>query len=858
MNQLKFRRVMLLALFLALLVVPGAFAPVAAQSPNPQIAAFTANASGVGEAALAARTARIPVSWAVTNRPENANLVFEQILSSGTVVNVELPRDFVIVPSSGDGVVAPLPPGGDADVVRIQLRLIDLGNGFEYARRELSIAITEEPVEEPNIIFFDTPVTVVSQAALANQTERVQVSWSIENRPPNSNLIFEQFIPGTDTPVNVELPRTEPIVPSAGVGVVAPLLPGDDADEIILQLRLVDLSRPSVYDMAEIRLPIDDTPANQPAISTFSTPDDSVDSLALQVGAVRLPVSFAVVNRPANSNLVFDQVLTDGSVVNVELPREEPIVPSSGAGVVAPVPPGGDAEEITLRLQLVDLATGSVYAEETIALPIEETTGPEPAITQFSTTATEVDRNQLIAGTARVPVAWDTEGRPSGSNLVFEQVLPDGSVVNIELPRDVLVIPSSGTNGVVAPRDPGAGVETIELQLRLWDMATGFEYDVETLTLPIRTSTGPGDARINSFNLLAESVPAAALGNRTARVNLNWTTINRPANSNLFFEQVLPGGTVVNVELPRTDPIIPSSGTGVIAPLLPGEGATSIVIQVRLANLTTGALIDRVERTLPITGLSEIDGTMPTIDSFTVTPQAAAPGDDVTLAWRVSGSTSVRIFALAEDGSTQQAEVSGVTSQAGSVVYTIPETFVSSAPFRLVAENANGRSAQQEVTVTLSGEDNGETGENGGDDNGGEEMACALTPEYLTDECPDNQLVTDIAFQTFQNGAMVWRNDLGVIYVLYSAGGYDSVTDLWTPDEVITVDETPPDGLLAPERGFGKVWVDNLAIRDGLGWATSAEAGASSTIEVYGSDIYMQLPNGEVLILGDSQWQYQP
>lgn len=859
MNQMLVRRGVLLALLMVLLLIPGALLPVEAQTTNPQIASFTANASNVGQAALADRTARIPVSWSVEGRPSNSNLVFEQVLTNGTIVNIELPRDFVIVPSSGDGVVAPVPPGGDAEEIVVQLRLIDLSNNFEYSRREITIPIVEEPVQEPNIIFFETPVNVVSRAGLAQRTERVQVSWSVENRPANANLVFEQVLPNGNV-VNVELPRTEPIVPPSGVGVVAPLLPGGDADEIVVHLRLIDLGGSTVYDTADITIPIDDTPVDQPAVSTFTTPDTSVDSLQLQIGAARVPVSFGVVNRPPNSNLVFDQVLADGTVVNVELPRTDPIVPSSGAGVVAPVQPGGEADEVVLRLQLVDLSNGEAYDEATITLPIEDAPGPEPAITQFSTTATEVDRNQLIAGTARVPVAWATQGRPSGSNLVFEQVLPNGTVVNVELPSSNPIIPSSGTNGIVAPRDPGQGVDTIELQLRLIDLATRFEYDVATLTLPVQAVTEPGDARISSFNLLADSVPFATLQNRTARVNLNWSVENRPANSNLFFEQVLPGGTVVNVELPRTEPIVPSSGTGVIAPLLPGNNATSIVIQLRLADLSTGVLIDRVERTLPITGLPDLgddgdddtgdddspDGEI-TINSFTALPGTAAPGDTVTLAWDVDGATGVSIFALSEDGAAEQAEVDGVTSQAGSVVYTIPETYVSRVPFRLVAEDANGRTTQQEVAVTLVGGDAGD-----------DDTACAFTPVYLPGECPDSQVVADIAFQTYESGAMLWRADTSTIYVLYSAGGYDSFADTWTPDEVIEVEDTPPDGLIAPERGFGKVWLNNPAVRSGLGWATSAEAGASTTIEEYGSDIYLELPNGEVLMLGAGQWQYQP
>lgn len=45
----------------------------------------------------------INVSWTVQNRPDNSNLVFEQVLANGTVRNAELPREIAYVPSNGNG-----------------------------------------------------------------------------------------------------------------------------------------------------------------------------------------------------------------------------------------------------------------------------------------------------------------------------------------------------------------------------------------------------------------------------------------------------------------------------------------------------------------------------------------------------------------------------------------------------------------------------------------------------------------------------------------------------------------------------------------------------------------------------------
>ena len=42
--------------------------------------------------------------------------------------------------------------------------------------------------------------------------------------------------------------------------------------------------------------------------------------------------------------------------------------------------------------------------------------------------------------------------------------------------------------------------------------------------------------------------------------------------------------------------------------------------------------------------------------------------------------------------------------------------------------------------------------------------------------------------------------------------------------------ETPPAGLVEPVRGFGKVWRENPAVRQALGWATAPENGEQAQV----------------------------
>ncbi len=108
------------------------------------------------------------------------------------------------------------------------------------------------------------------------------------------------------------------------------------------------------------------------------------------------------------------------------------------------------------------------------------------------------------------------------------------------------------------------------------------------------------------------------------------------------------------------------------------------------------------------------------------------------------------------------------------------------------------------------------------------------------------------ALQTFERGQMVWIDDApGSIYVLYNDGRYQRFADTFTegvdPEQG---GDNPPAGLLEPVRGFGKVWRDNPAVRDGLGWATEAERGAQATTQTFTQGRMIDLPQrGGILLL---------
>ena len=102
----------------------------------------------------------------------------------------------------------------------------------------------------------------------------------------------------------------------------------------------------------------------------FVSRESAVLGRVLSTGAARVQVAWELFNRPAGTNLVFEQVLADGRQVNVELPRVDPIIPSKGVGVVAPMWEGSSKSEVLLQMRLIVVATGETLETALIRLPV--------------------------------------------------------------------------------------------------------------------------------------------------------------------------------------------------------------------------------------------------------------------------------------------------------------------------------------------------------------------------------------------------------------------------------------------------------------------------------------------------------
>ena len=103
---------------------------------------------------------------------------------------------------------------------------------------------------------------------------------------------------------------------------------------------------------------------------------------------------------------------------------------------------------------------------------------------------------------------------------------------------------------------------------------------------------------------------------------------------------------------------------------------------------------------------------------------------------------------------------------------------------------------------------------------------------------------------------MVWREDVGQIYVLPEVARWAAYEDTWTSGQP-EPDVQPPEGLYAPVRGFGKLWREKLeGPVSTLGWATAPERGATLLIQEFadGLAFYSMDDDQLVVLYSDGTW----
>ena len=577
---------------------------------------------------------------------------------------------------------------------------------------------------------------------------------------------------------------------------------------------------------------------NTPDIVSFTTSANTVSREALRTRTALIPVTWATVNRPQNSNLYFEQVLPDGRLLNVELPRDNPYVASTGDGIAAPTLPDGNVTSIRLRVTLKDTRNNTVYDTAEITLSItNDGAGTSPTITLFEAIppGVVVSRTQLNAGQVQIPVRWTAINRPAIANLVFEQVLSDGRVVNVELPRNFLWVNSSD-RGTVAPLPPGGNATSLTLRVRLVNIITTYTYDERIINIPIGDQPASEPAFLQ-FTPITPTIDRSVVAGGNARIAVFWSLANRPANTNLVFEQVLPNGTARNAELPRDFVVVPSSGNGIVTAVLPQGNINELVYRVRLVNMRTQATLLTAQMTVQMVDESTLQFT-----NFTASPTTVDTTEldstVIAMTWITSTSVNVRIQA----GNYVANFASG---RNGSYNLPLAEIDIIDDTLDIVVTVTDSRNNTVTRTQTITITDT--------------EPACEYEWELTVDttDCAAASYSGTGAYQLFDRGFMVFDpTATQSMMVFYNDGTMVQYADNWQGRDY-TIDGTPPDGKYAPERGFGYLWSTEPTVRSGLGWGAAPEVAHTvvrqSTLS--GSSNYISLPEGRVVRFGGGRWQ---
>lgn len=205
----------------------------------------------------------------------------------------------------------------------------------------------------------------------------------------------------------------------------------------------------------------------------------------------------------------------------------------------------------------------------------------------------------------------------------------------------------------------------------------------------------------------------------------------------------------------------------------------------------------------------------PAIDYFRADVALADPGQTIELAWASSGAVTAGIWRVERGGPIAQMWDVAPT---GTLTYTIATWEREYVTFSLWVADAAGLSSGAGLTIPLT---------------------CPDTWFFqpAPDGCPGTPaLFAPAAEQSFEHGYMVWMDEVWAggepgIYVLYDddifSPRWDFFADTYVEDEPLCDPGEPPDDLLQPVRGFGKVWCEQPgyapSVRERLGWATAPE-----------------------------------
>ncbi len=221
--------------------------------------------------------------------------------------------------------------------------------------------------------------------------------------------------------------------------------------------------------------------------------------------------------------------------------------------------------------------------------------------------------------------------------------------------------------------------------------------------------------------------------------------------------------------------------------------------------------------------LTPVEG--PGIQSITASPDAIKAGETVTISWQANGeraqicpttNTFMEVF-------SEQDCVDVPLS--GSLDYVIPPEVTDSFPtirFTLTVEAGSPPEIYiNQVDIPIKCD-----------------RTWFFSDEQLVSYCPVEPITAHTAIQTFEHGTMIWVEPRGEYLIMTDRVWENGTQQLFIVHDPLDViadtsgEIQPPDGLFAPQGGFGSIWRGDVSntqyfeenFRDVLGWALGPES----------------------------------
>ncbi len=640
----------------------------------------------------------------------------------------------------------------------------------------------------------------------------------------------------TNTPISLAALRASPTATQTALPTatppptITPTLPG---------------AVPTVVDLGILATPIPSAtytplPSNTPlppVITRFATDTIGVDALDLALRRAEVSLTWRVENRAPGTNLVFEQIFPDGRTFNVERPRHFVEVPSEGSGSVIPLLPGGDATEIRLQLRVIAMSTGATLARAELRVPVNPL--PQGGFTTASGDACY--QPPYIPSTGVQVGARGIASQQNPAGLPVTAISGVGGRIIASLPRgETFVV----LEGPFCYRAPGSNEGHRQWRVRVersglegWVHEYSGTFTEYRLYFAVFRGYRVYDAaQCYSAPFLPDRGIRVGFGARLSDtmqygLSLMQDTVDKPGGSQTT-GSLQAGETFTVIEGPYCLRIEPATQETL--------GHRQWKVRSEVSGAVGWVYEYSDERLSYIVPAGEAPGGL-VINAFDVQPRTVAAGAPLTLTWDVSGVNGVSLWMWHEALPTRRVSLSGTGALlplSGSLTINAP-TEVTSARFTIFGQDGTG---QEGIPVTIT---------------------CTY-PWFAAGEqqtfCPNAPArLAQAAYQPFERGLMIWFE--GRIWWLDSGGNGRIDPDRWAGGEV-TFDQTPPEGLYQPIRGFGTLWVSDPGVRSALGWATAPEQGYSIQVQetndfarpgqrgsYYASEVVLTLPDGRVLSL---------